>query len=109
MGGTLSGILRDRRHERKYCIRYSIRNGVESELFATIVILFLPKKQQYYAWIYQMGGILTWLGIFSICFVASGKQIEGKPVDGSQDPMSQHRRLHLPRRISGQRIRDIAP
>ena len=62
MGGTLSGILRDRRHERKYCIRYSIRNGVESELFATIVILFLPKKQQYYAWIYQMGGgsLLGW-------------------------------------------------
>ena len=90
MGGTLSGILRDRRHERKYCIRYSIRNGVESELFATIVILFLPKKQQYYAWIYQMGGILTWLGIFS----------EGMALLAKEARHSKHKRKFMPWRFA---------
>lgn len=45
----------------------------------------------------------------AVCFVASGEQIWGKPVDGSQASMSQHRRLHLSRCISGQQTRVHCP
>jgi len=42
-------------------------------------------------------------------FYIAPEQIQGKPVDGSQASMSQHRRLHLSRCISGQQTRGHCP
>ena len=45
----------------------------------------------------------------TVCFVTSGEHTRRKPVDGSQASMSQHRRLHLSRCISGQQTRGHCP
>ena len=45
----------------------------------------------------------------TVCFVTSGEHTWRNPVDGSQASMSQHRRLHLSRCISGQQTRGHCP
>ena len=117
--------------------KFRIRNPLEMELFATNTILILPENPQRCSdwkiptWLGMSseglailtegarrakheGTLISWrfaamVYPTAVCFVASGEQIRGKPVDGSQAPMSQHRRLHLSRCISGQQTRRHCP